>query len=103
MNVPVIPVKNDDWVKVVQSLKIEAKSGATIPPVILGAWRVVISYSEPNVFRLIMQLWPLGRGSSEEDWFLLGRIGAALGAPEAPTKADDKNPNAPIEWIWSQS
>jgi hypothetical protein len=49
-------------------------------------------------------LHPRGRGSKEEDWHFLGKMTAALGAPEGSLKTpfETTDSNAVHYWMWDE-
>jgi starvation-inducible outer membrane lipoprotein len=71
--------------------------------VILG-WEVLLSRRKQGdivLWHLSVKLHPHGRPSSEEDWKVVGRIAARVGAPRDPVILPE-DPHAAIHWSWIQ-
>jgi len=52
---------------------------------------------------LSARLYPIGRASTEADWAYLGKMAAALGAPQRVPESVQTDPNAAHYWVWKDS
>jgi len=69
--------------------------------VVLG-WEILLSRRRQDgvvLWHLSAKLHPHGRSSTENDWKVVGRIAARVGAPRDPALMPE-DPNAVIHWSW---
>lgn len=70
--------------------------------VVLG-WEVLLSRRKQDgivIWHLSAKLHPHGRSSTENDWKVVGKIAARVGAPPDPVLMPNE-PNAAIHWSWT--
>ena len=78
------------------------KSGFAPDRIVVYGWEILLSRRRQKgvlLWHLSAKLHPHSRASIEEDWNVLGRIAARMGAPRDPTIMPD-DPHAPIHWSW---
>ena len=78
------------------------KSGFTPDRLVIFGWEILLSRRKQDGivrWHLSAKLLPHARASTEDDWKILGRIAARVGAPQDPTIMPD-DPRAAIHWSW---
>jgi len=69
---------------------------------VVFGWEVLLSRRKQDgivLWHLSTKLHPHGRLSTKDDWMVLGKIAARVGAPRDPVLMPD-DPNAPVHWSW---
>jgi hypothetical protein len=71
-----------------------------------GAWSMMVTFDEPlGMWCFSACLWPRGRGSTLEDWRLLGEWAKAIGVPdgcECLGNTIETQANAVHKWFWPE-
>ncbi len=85
----------------------QAKASASLPGVRFfdGAWSMILSRSPYGLWGFSACLWPRGRGSTLEDWELLGRWAGAVGVPKdckCLGNTVETQANAVHKWFWPE-
>jgi hypothetical protein len=69
---------------------------------VIFGWEVLLSRRKQGdivLWHLSTKLHPHGRSSTEDDWKIVGRIAARVGAPRDPVLAPE-DPHAAVHWSW---
>ncbi len=78
------------------------KSGFAPDRIVIFGWEILLSRRRQKdvvLWHLSAKLHPHGRSSTEEDWKVVGRIAARVGAPRDPAIMPD-DPRAAMHWSW---
>ena len=92
---------------VAAQLKADARAETPFARCVSNGWSFV--YSVPckaiPYMGLSAQLWPVGRGSKEHDWFFLGQVMGAIGVPvgscAVASDVATADPNSVLKWLWA--
>lgn len=82
-----------------------SKINFTPDRVVVFGWEVLLSRrKQDGVVRwhLSTKLHPHGRPSTEDDWKIIGRIAARVGAPPDPVLMPE-DPHAAVHWSWIET
>jgi hypothetical protein len=97
---PIIEIDEQPTLEAAQA-EIAKKNFAPDRLIILG-WEILLSRRKQGdivLWHLSAKLHPHGRSSSEEDWKVVGRIAARVGASRDPMILPE-DPHAAIHWSW---
>lgn len=78
------------------------KSGLAPDRLVVFGWEIFLSRRRQDgvvLWHLSAKLHPHGRASTEDDWKVVGRIAAQVGAPRDPVLMPDE-PSAAVHWSW---
>jgi hypothetical protein len=78
------------------------KSGFAPDRLVVFGWEILLSRRRQDgivLWHLSSKLHPHGRASTKDDWTVVGRIAARVGAPRDPVRMPD-DPTAAVHWSW---
>lgn len=101
---PPIEIKSGPIKSVKDAQAAVEKSGFLPDRVVVMGWEVLLSRRKQDgivLWHLSAKLHPHGRSSTENDWKVVGKIAARVGAPCDPVLMPD-DPNAAVHWSWTE-
>jgi hypothetical protein len=100
---PAVEINNAESIKSLEEAQAALRGFSPDRLVALG-WEILLSRRRQDgivLWHLSAKLYPHGRSSTENDWKVIGRIAARVGAPRDPVIMPD-DPRAAVHWSWTE-